>query len=109
MKSFTVWTLELDFGVQILIAVVQLLSHVRLLATPCTAACKASLSFTISQSLLKLMFIESVMPPSQILIGPHTICVSSLTFLFCKMEAIMLSVSQQVNICWVLFPLLDIL
>ena len=41
--------------------VVQLLSHVRLFVTPWTAACQASLSFTISQSLLKLMSIESVM------------------------------------------------
>ena len=31
-------------------------------ATPWTAACQAPLSFTISQSLLKLMSIESVMP-----------------------------------------------
>ena len=41
---------------------VQWLSHVRLSATPWTAACQASLSITNSQSLLKLMFIESVMP-----------------------------------------------
>ena len=33
-----------------------------LFAIPCTAARQASLSFTVSQSLLKLMFIESVMP-----------------------------------------------
>ena len=33
--------------------VVQSLSHVWLFATPCTAACQSSLSFTISQSLLK--------------------------------------------------------
>ena len=33
-------------------------------ATPWTAACQASLSFTISQSSLKLMSIESLMPPS---------------------------------------------
>ena len=37
------------------------LSHVRLLATPWTAASQASLSFTISQSLLELMSIELVM------------------------------------------------
>ena len=37
--------------------IVQLLSHVQLFATPWTAACQASLSFTISQSLLKLMSI----------------------------------------------------
>ena len=41
---------------------VQSLSHVQLFATPWTAAHQASLSFTISQSLLKLMSIESVMP-----------------------------------------------
>ena len=40
----------------------QLLSHVRLFMTPWTAACQASLSFTISWSLLKLMSTELVMP-----------------------------------------------
>ena len=39
-----------------------LFSHVRLFATPWTAALEASLSFTISWRLLKLMSIESVMP-----------------------------------------------
>ena len=46
------------------IFVVQLLSHVQLFVTPWTAACQASLSFTISRSLLKLMSVESVMPSS---------------------------------------------
>ena len=41
---------------------VQLLSHVRLFAIPWTVACQASLSITNSQSLLKLMSIELVMP-----------------------------------------------
>ena len=41
---------------------VQLHSHVRFFATPWTAAGQASLSFTISQSLLKLRSVESVMP-----------------------------------------------
>ena len=41
---------------------VQLLSHVRLFATPRTASCQASLSLTNSGSLLNLMSIESVMP-----------------------------------------------
>ena len=41
---------------------VQLLSCVRLFATPWTAACQASLSIANSQRLLKLMCIESVMP-----------------------------------------------
>ena len=42
--------------------VVQSLSHVQLFTTPWTAAHQASLSFTISQSLLKLMSIEPMMP-----------------------------------------------
>ena len=47
---------------------VQLLSHVRLFATPWTAACQASLSITNSQSLLKLMSIESVMPSNHLIL-----------------------------------------
>ena len=38
--------------------VVQSLSHDQLFATPWTAACQAALSFTISCSLLRLMFVE---------------------------------------------------
>ena len=41
--------------------VVQSLSSVRLFATPWSAACQASLSLTVSLSLVKLMSIESVM------------------------------------------------
>ena len=41
---------------------VQLLSLVQLFVTAWTAACQASLSITNSQSLLKLMTVESVMP-----------------------------------------------
>ena len=52
----------------IFVVVVQLVSHIWLLAAPWTAACQASLSFTISQSLLKLMFIESVMPSSHFIL-----------------------------------------
>ena len=42
--------------------VFQSFSCVQLFATPWTAACQASLSFTVSWNLLKLMSIESVMP-----------------------------------------------
>ena len=48
--------------------VVQLLSCVRLYATPWTAARQASLSSTISQSLLKLICIESVMPSNHLIL-----------------------------------------
>ena len=47
---------------------VQSLSRVRLFVTPQTAARQASLSFTNSQSLLKLMSIESVMPSSHLIL-----------------------------------------
>ena len=40
------------------LVVVQMISRVRLFATPWTAALQASLSITISRSLLKLMSIE---------------------------------------------------
>ena len=50
------------------IAVVQSVSGVQLFATPWTAARQASLSITISQSLLKLMSIESVMPSSHLIL-----------------------------------------
>ena len=47
---------------------VQSLSHVRLFSTPWTTACQASLSFTNSWSLLKFMFIKSVMPSSLLIL-----------------------------------------
>ena len=50
------------------IVVVQLLSRVPLLVTPWTAAHQAPLSSIISQSLLKFMSIESVMPSSHLII-----------------------------------------
>ena len=48
--------------------VVQLLSHVWLFATSCTTACQASLSLTISWSLLRLMSIESVMSSNHLIL-----------------------------------------
>ena len=48
---------------------VQLLSHVQLFVTPWTAVYQASLSFTISQSLLKLMSIESMMPFNHLILS----------------------------------------
>ena len=54
------------------ISSVQSLSRVRLFVTPWTAAHQASLSITNSQSLLKLMSIELVMPSNHlILCRPH--------------------------------------
>ena len=46
----------------------KLLSHVQLFATPWTAAHQASLSITNSQSLLKLMSMELVMPSNHLIL-----------------------------------------
>ena len=46
---------------RVVVVVVHLLYHVWLFATPWTAACQASLSFTVSWSLLRFMSIELVM------------------------------------------------
>ena len=45
-----------------IVVVVQLLSHIQLFVTTLTTACQASLSYTVSWSLLRLMSIELVMP-----------------------------------------------
>ena len=47
--------------------VVQSLSHVQLFATPWTAACQASLSFSISWCLSRLMSIELMMPSNHLI------------------------------------------
>ena len=60
-----------------LIVIVQSLHHVWLFEIPWTAAHQASLSFTISLSLLKLMSIESVMP-SNYLIFCHPLLLPSI-------------------------------
>ena len=58
----TLWTLSVQFSA------VQSLSHVRLFATPWIAARQASLSITNSRSSLRLTSIESVMPPSHLIL-----------------------------------------
>ena len=57
--------------------VVQSLSRVQLFATPWTAACQASLSFTVSQSLLKLMSTESIIPSNHLILCCHLLLLPS--------------------------------
>ena len=57
---------------------VQVLSHVWLFVTPWTAARQASLSITNSQSLLKLMSIESVMPSNHLILCCHLLLLPSI-------------------------------
>ena len=48
--------------------VLQLLSYVQFFVSTWIAECQASLSFTISWSILKLISIESVMPPNHLVL-----------------------------------------
>ena len=59
--------IHLNYSSQSVISV-HSLSRVRLFATPWTAAHRASLSITNSQSSLKLMSIESVMPSNHLIL-----------------------------------------
>ena len=62
------WPKYWSFGICLSKGSVQSLSCVWLFATPWTAACQASLSITSSQTLLKLMSIESVMPSKHLIL-----------------------------------------
>ena len=59
---------QLSHSFCLLFSSVQSLSHVQLIASPWTAARQASLSITNSQTLLKLMSIESVMPSNHLIL-----------------------------------------
>ena len=64
LPSVNMW---IQISLQDVVAV-QLLSYVQLFVTPWTAARQASLSFTLSWSLLKLTSIESVMPSNHLIL-----------------------------------------
>ena len=57
---------------------IQSLSHIRLFATPWTAVYQASLSIASSQSLLKLMSIESLMPSNHLILCQPLLLLSSI-------------------------------
>ena len=69
---------------QFWLVVVQSLSRVQLSATPETAACQASLSFTVSQSLLKFMSTKSVMPSNHLI--------------FCHLLPLLPSISPSIRV-----------
>ena len=69
-----VWvTICTCYCLKFLVVVAKLLSHVQFFATPWTTSLQASLSFTVSQSLLKLMSTESVIPFNYLILClPHS-------------------------------------
>ena len=76
-----------DIGLQMPV-VVQSLSRVQLFVTPWTAAHQASLSFTISQSLFRLMSIESLMPSNHLILCHPLLLLSSIIRVFSSESAL---------------------
>ena len=62
------------------VVAVQSRNRDQVFVTPCTVACQASLFFTVSRSLLKLMFIELVMPSNHLILG-HPLLLRPQSFL----------------------------
>ena len=79
MKWINKWTqlLCVNYILQ-MFSLVQPVSHVWLFATSWTAACQASLSIINSRSLLKLIFIESVMPSNHLILCHHLLLLPSI-------------------------------
>ena len=80
--------------VEVVVVVVESLSHGRLFVTPWTVARQTSLSFTISQSLLKLMPIESMMP------SHHFILCCAFFFLPSIFPSIRIFSSESTSCIW---------
>ena len=76
----------------VFVVVVQLLNHFQLFVIPWTAAGQASLSFTISQSLLKLMSIELVIPSNHIVLCHPLLLMPSI---FCSIRVF----SNELALC----------
>ena len=65
-----------------IISSVQSLNHIQLFATPLTAARQASLSFTNSQNLFNLMYIESMIPSNSLILCHHLLLLPSVFLSF---------------------------
>ena len=85
------------------LVVVQSLSRVRLFATPWTAARQASLSFTISQSLLKHMSIESVMTSNHLIFCYPLLLLPSI---FPSIKVLYLIYSSSLSGTWIILKYL---
>ena len=78
---------------------VQSLSSVQIFATPWAAACQAFLSITNSQSLFRLMSIESVMPPISSSVIPFSSCLQSFPATgFFQMSQLFASSGQSIGV-----------
>ena len=78
--------------------VVWLLSRVLLFATPWTAACQSDLSITISQSLLKLMSIESLIPSNHLVLCHPLLLLPSVFRGLFLMSRLLISGGQSIGV-----------
>ena len=88
-------------------AVIQLLCHVQLFEIPWTATHQASLCFTISQSLLKLTSIESVMPSNHFVLCRPLLLLPSIFHsirVFSNGSALSISWPKYWNFCFSISP-----
>jgi len=81
---------------------VQSLSHVQLFATPWIAACQASLSITNSRSSLRLTSIESVIPPSHLILCRPLLLLPSFFPTVVYVIVIWIKFTHSILIHWVL-------
>ena len=114
LHPFLTWLLQV---LGLFAVVIQSFSHAQLLAAPWTAAHQASLSFTISRSLLKLTSIESVMPSKHLIlchallllpsIFPRIRVFSNMSWLFSlgdqSIGALASVLVLRMNIKWIFF------
>ena len=96
--KYSVWCMVINecWLVSMIISSVQLLSRVRLFATPWTAAHQASLSITNSWSLLKLMSIMSVMPSNHLILCRPFLLLASV---FSSIR-----VFSSESVCYIMWP-----
>ena len=78
VSGLTLILLEIFSLVLHIVAVIWSLSHVQLFTTSWTATHQASLSFTISQNLLKFMSFESVMPTNHLILSHSLLLLPSI-------------------------------
>ena len=102
------YQVNLKDAFQYTIFVVQSLSCVWLFfVIPWTVACQSSLSFTISQRLLKLMSIESVMPSNHLILCHPLLLLPSISTsirVFSNGSALSISWPKYWNFCFSISP-----
>ena len=92
------WTFGQSKDCDLFIVAAQSLSRVQLLAVPWTVALQASLSFTISWNLLKLMSIELMVPSNHLMLCTLNLSQYQVWFCFFPMSWLFTGVSGSASV-----------